>query len=80
MRPGRPTPPEYNCILQCGPPRRADATAKAILAQHTAAPSMRSAPEGGCDGARCQPGRQNAYPSMRSAPEGGCDPIGRASR
>ncbi len=35
--------------LQCGPPRRADATMRELFAQHGLTPSMRSAPEGGCD-------------------------------
>ena len=36
-------------------------------------PSMRSAPEGGCDNEIARSAQQAAEPSMRSAPEGGCD-------
>ncbi len=69
----------FNCgsrsLLQCGPPRRADATPHPERRMVEREPSMRSAPEGGCDDAMASRSCARAIlPSMRSAPEGGCDP------
>ena len=69
--------------LQCGPPRRADATLAAIFTSPMVIPpSMRSAPEGGCDageslggvgfrGLQCGPPRRaDATPRWWRQPQG----------